>query len=213
MSGVPRKSKVSVGDRIQQLETLVRSLLQQQPQQEQTSQTSADNDAGMPPLSHNSRKRAVSPAYSKSGSIRLHSHSANYVGSVHWTAVLDSISELKGHYEEEEEARMLSTDDHLPYNSPGPRLLYEPVQATRADILAAIPARPVVDRMIARYFNAQNSASLPILHSGHFLREVQYLCSPSLAVFPLFSMPMHLPFAKASFYAPPYPMASTYSPP
>lgn len=70
---------------------------------------------------------------------------------------------------------MLASADHVPQDSPGPRLLYEPVQATRADILASIPARPVVDRMVARYFNAQNSAALPIIHSGHFLREVQYI--------------------------------------
>lgn len=110
------------------------------------------------------------------GSMRLHSHGvgANYIGSVHWAAVLDSISELRDHYEEEEEARMLATSDHVLRQSPGPRLLYEPVPATKADILASIPARPVVDRMVARYFNAQGV--LPgILHSGHFLREVRRL--------------------------------------
>jgi hypothetical protein len=176
MSGAPRKSKVSVGDRIQQLEALVRSLIQlQQPGQiPQTPAASlkdgfnfkdspsqqSDDDTGMPP--------SVSPAPSEPRSIRLHSSGANYFGSVHWAAVLDSISELKDHYEEEEEARMLASG----HNSSGPRLLYEPIQATRADILAAIPARPMVDRMVVRYFNAQNSTSLPILHSGHFLRQV-----------------------------------------
>lgn len=88
----------------------------------------------------------------------MHSYGANYVSSVHWAAVLDSISELKDHYEKEEEARMLATIDYAPRYSPGPRLLYEPVQATKADILASIPARPVVDRMVARYFNAQGVA-------------------------------------------------------
>ncbi|RAK95572.1 fungal specific transcription factor domain-containing protein [Aspergillus ibericus CBS 121593] len=103
--------------------------------------------------------------------MRLHSHGANYVGSVHWAAVLDSISELRDHYEEEEEARMLA-GDHVLRPSPGPRLLYEPVQDTKADLLAAIPARPVVDRMVARYFNAQGVVP-EILHSGHFLREYE----------------------------------------
>lgn len=55
---------------------------------------------------------------------------------------------------------------------PGPRLLYEPVQATKAGILASIPARPVVDRMVARYFNTQGVAPA-ILHSGKFLREYE----------------------------------------
>lgn len=106
--------------------------------------------------------------------MRVHSHGANYVGSVHWAAVLDSISELKNHYEKEEEARMLATtSDYAPncsYSySPGPRLLYGPVLATRADILASIPARPVVDRMIARYFNAQGIAP------GTYIRYVCFI--------------------------------------
>ncbi|KUJ22237.1 fungal-specific transcription factor domain protein [Mollisia scopiformis] len=110
--------------------------------------------------------------------MRPHSHGAKYVGSVHWAAVLDSISDLKDHYEAEEEARMLATVDDLPYgtsssSSPNPRLLYQPVQATKADILASIPARPAVDRMVARYFNAQNNAPLPVLHSSHFLRQYE----------------------------------------
>ncbi|OOF90536.1 hypothetical protein ASPCADRAFT_510799 [Aspergillus carbonarius ITEM 5010] len=101
--------------------------------------------------------------------MRRHSHGVNYVGSGHWAAVLDSISELREHYEEEEEARMLASDQIL-RPSPGPRLLYEPVQDSKADLLAAIPSRPVVDRMVARYFNAQGVVP-EILHRGHFLRE------------------------------------------
>ncbi|PWY80761.1 fungal-specific transcription factor domain protein [Aspergillus sclerotioniger CBS 115572] len=102
--------------------------------------------------------------------MRLHSHGANYVGSVHWAAVLDSISELREHYEEEE-ARML-VSGHVLRPSPGPRLLYEPVHDTKADLLAAIPVRPVVDRMVARYFNAQGVIP-EILHRGRFLREYE----------------------------------------
>jgi hypothetical protein len=191
---------VSVRDRIQQLETLVRSLVQQQ----QTSQASTVLPEGLMPDSstHHSQDtpqdvsptrpapvdghasshswgHAAFPVPSESGSIHLHSQGAKYVGSVHWAAVLDSISELRDHYEEEEEARILATSDSMPRPSPGPRLLYEPVQATKADLLASIPPRPVVDRMVARYFNAQGLAPA-ILHSGCFLREVRAcvcLCS------------------------------------
>ncbi|KAG4280639.1 hypothetical protein FPRO04_05353 [Fusarium proliferatum] len=104
--------------------------------------------------------------------MRLSSHGvgASYVGSVHWAAVLDSISELRDHYEEEEEARMLATNDHDLLQNPGPRLLYEPVHTTKADLLTSIPPRPVVDRMVARYFNTQGVVP-SILHCGHFLQE------------------------------------------
>ena len=123
---------------------------------------------------HNSvdKDDVASPTSSETESVRVHSHNANYVGSVHWAAVLDSISELKDQYEREEEARMSAASNPVVDNSPGPRLLYEPVQATRADILASMPARAVADRMVALYFNAQNNASIPILHSGCFLEEV-----------------------------------------
>jgi hypothetical protein len=203
-----------VGDRIEQLEKLVRSLVQQQ--QQQTPQTPALHDVGatdghassirdmqgespqsatggsgvmgqrmsadgdtvpsLGPVSMSQGKEgdASSPSSSEFGSMRLHGHGAKYVGSVHWAAVLDSISDLKDHYEEEEEARMLSSSDQ-PYSSPCPRLLYQPIQATKADILASIPARPMVDRMVSRYFNIQSSAPITVLHSGRFLREVRFL--------------------------------------
>ncbi|KAJ5649950.1 uncharacterized protein N7484_003673 [Penicillium longicatenatum] len=137
--------------------------------------TSVDEDNIVPAIRHASlasnRDYATSPAPSEHGSMRLHSHGANYVGSFHWAAVLDSISELRDHYEEEE-ARLLATDDYVLQESPGPRLLYEPVQTTRADLMAAIPPRPAVDRMVARYFNAQGVVP-EIIHSGHFLKEYE----------------------------------------
>lgn len=206
---------MSVGDRIQQLETLVQSLVHQQQQQtpqipseppggsisESAAQVfwskpaaspqsvsgapsgapegknpvapTTDDDIAIPlPPSCSNGMRDLSSTPSECGSTFPHSHSASYVGSVHWAAVLDSISELKDQYEREEEARTLASADHVPQNNSGPRLLYEPVQATRAEVLASIPARPVVDRMVARYFNAQQNTSLPIVHSGYFLREV-----------------------------------------
>ncbi|KAF5650113.1 uncharacterized protein FTJAE_678 [Fusarium tjaetaba] len=194
------KSKVSVGDRIQQLEELVRTLLAQQestpgvdpnglirdlssqaksPQSvSKVPQVSLDENTLVPVIDRASilqrHGTADSPAPSPTepGSMRLNplGVGATYVGSVHWAAVLDSISELRDHYEEEEEARMLTINDHELLQSSGPRLLYEPVHTTKADLLASIPPRPVVDRMVARYFNTQGVVP-SILHSGHFLQE------------------------------------------
>ncbi|SCO77062.1 related to fungal specific transcription factor [Fusarium oxysporum] len=168
------KSKVSVGDRIQQLEELVRSLAQQSIS---TIPLTTPDEETLVPASRNtpisqSKDGTDSPRASEPGSMRLNSYGVgtSYVGSVHWAAVLDSISELRDHYEEQEEARLLATNDHLFLHSPGPRLLYEPVQTTKADLLASIPARPVVDRMVARYFNTQGVVP-SILHSGRFLQE------------------------------------------
>jgi hypothetical protein len=128
------------------------------PPDEDTEQTTAPSS-----IERCTAVRVSSPELPERGSMRLHSHGANYVSSVHWAAVLDSISELKDHYEKEEEGRMLrastAATDHVPhYSSLGPRLLYQPVHATKTDILRAVPARPMVDRLVARYFNAQGMA-------------------------------------------------------
>ena len=163
---------MGVGDRIQQLETLVRSLMQQQQQQQPGSQDKdvAVNSTSPMPSEYgnifvpphgtaygNNEERATSasPAASEHGSMRLHSHGANYVSSVHWAAILDSISELNEVYETEREVAMLASSDSVPRSIPGPRLFYEPVHTTKEEILSSIPARAVVDRMVARYFNSQ----------------------------------------------------------
>jgi hypothetical protein len=118
-------------------------------QQQQQQQLEADGNDGTIP---------TSPLPTEHGNMRLHSHGANYVSSVHWAAILDSISELNDIYETEREEAMLASTDYVPHHSPGPRLLYEPVQATMDEILYSIPARAVVDRMVARYFNTQGVA-------------------------------------------------------
>lgn len=117
----------------------------------------AEEDSGprigtAPPPARTEVGASSSP--SDHGSMRIHSHGANYVGSAHWAAVLDSISDLKDRYEMEEEARMIVAGESARHDSPGPRLLYEPVQANKAGILASLPPRPVVDRLVSRYFNS-----------------------------------------------------------
>lgn len=173
-----QKSTVSVSERIKELEALVRSLAeQQQQQQQQTSQTpglSVDSSGScddstthsfqdapgkLPPdpsaTSMASAGEDSGYTTAEHGSMRIHAHGVNYVSSVHWAAVLHSISELKDHYEKEEEVRKLDIGNDVPHHSSGPRLLYEPIHVTKADILTSIPTRPVVDRMVARYFIAQ----------------------------------------------------------
>jgi hypothetical protein len=168
-SSLQQKAKVSVGERIKQLEALVRSLIEQQQTSLPSGGSSADSPANpfqaTPDTSPSAGPEGTTPLASadedtecttaEHGSIRIQAHGVTYVSSVHWAAVLHSISELKGHYEKEEEVRMIGNGDHVPRCSPGPRLLYEPVYATKADILTSMPTRAAVDRIIARYFIAQ----------------------------------------------------------
>lgn len=79
---------------------------------------------------------------------------ANYVGSSHWAAVLDSIAELKEHFEQEEEIRNMATDFNPPnsVHSSWPQLLYGCQRVTKAEILSSIPPRRAADRLVSRYF-------------------------------------------------------------
>lgn len=89
------------------------------------------------------------------GSMKMDSAgNSSYVGSAHWATILDSISELKHHFEEEEETRRLAkeVDETLSGHSNWPQLLYGCPQTTAADILSSIPTRREVDRLVSRYF-------------------------------------------------------------
>jgi hypothetical protein len=91
----------------------------------------------------------VSPLPLDCGSMKLNSlGTANYVGSAHWAAVLDSIAELKDHFAQEEEICKIVTD----VDSSWPQLLYGCPRATEDQILSSIPPRQVVDRLVSRYF-------------------------------------------------------------
>ncbi|KFZ20224.1 hypothetical protein V502_03260 [Pseudogymnoascus sp. VKM F-4520 (FW-2644)] len=96
---------------------------------------------------------------------------ANYVGSSHWAAVLDSISELKENVEQQEEIRNMATDfnPHNPVHSSSPRLLYGCQQATKAEIISSIPPRRAADRLVSRYLTLDIPSG--IFHRGHFLVE------------------------------------------
>lgn len=136
---------VSVGERIQQLENLVRSLMQQEEQQK----------LNIPDGAARASSRSL-----EHENLRLHSHGPNYVSNVHWAAVLDSISDLNDTYETEREAAIETYHDNTNRSQPipGPRLFYEPIQATKDEIISSLPPRAAVDRMIARYFNTQGIA-------------------------------------------------------
>ena len=66
----------------------------------------------------------------------------NYIQSVHWEAILTKISGLR--------EDMVANNKALP----GSQLFYGPGhQATREEILAALPPRPVVDRLMVIHFD------------------------------------------------------------
>ncbi|KAI1769133.1 hypothetical protein GGR53DRAFT_474595 [Hypoxylon sp. FL1150] len=108
----------------------------------------------------------------------------NYVDGAHWSALLDSISELKDCFPEMAEpgSQFRPPPSVVPDYGPSPQLLYGRfAQVGKGEILGAIPARPVVDRMISKFFNTMD-LSQAIIHRGEFIRQYgQFWEDPSAA--------------------------------
>ncbi|RDL35999.1 Fungal-specific transcription factor protein [Venustampulla echinocandica] len=195
-----RPHSTQVQDRINRLENLVVSLMQQTVPTPHKSPSDPGYPTDLPPIppdngprgdlslpasgNDSERPRAasteqvqheVSPFPPDYGSIRIRESSVSYVSSAHWAAVLDSIAELRDHFEQEDESNTITSDTvQLQANFPSPQLLYSgcPMHVTPASILESLPPRPVVDRLVSRYFNVLDMTS-GVPHSGKFLREYE----------------------------------------
>ncbi|KUJ17518.1 uncharacterized protein LY89DRAFT_583987 [Mollisia scopiformis] len=85
-----------------------------------------------------------------------------YVGATHWAAILEDIEEVKGFFEESLEDADKGQSSH--YNS----LLWNIRSPLgKADMLANLPPRLAVDRLVSRYFNSASPA-LFIVHRPTF---------------------------------------------
>jgi hypothetical protein len=102
----------------------------------------------------------VGASPSEHGSINIRRARPSYVSSSHWAAIFDSITELRSHFSQEEDALDQPTNLALPQISvPRPQLLYGGLAyETPMSIMKSIPPRPVVDRLISRYFNVLDIA-------------------------------------------------------
>ncbi|GIJ90088.1 hypothetical protein Asppvi_009038 [Aspergillus pseudoviridinutans] len=118
-----------------------------------------------------------SPA-SDCGSLQLTQSSTNYVNSAHWAAILDGIADLKILLDEEEVQENTQLDEPSFAQRGGPQLLYGCTSLlTKEEILAAIPERPVVDRLISGYFNSFDMSPDPgIKTPASSLREHDLQC-------------------------------------
>ncbi|KAI3319167.1 hypothetical protein HD806DRAFT_510191 [Xylariaceae sp. AK1471] len=184
-SGPSQRSPVTVQGRIHQLENLVMSMMQQastgpagaitsQPDPEQTATPQHNSSYGPPPVEDLTDN--VVPVPPNVGSIQLTHSGASYVSGAHWAAVLDGIAELKDHFAMEERQVFLANREALDLLLPdlnGPLLLYGCVMfATREEILASLPARPVVEQLVSHYFDSFEM-SPAVLHSNEFLKEFE----------------------------------------
>ena len=166
----------SLHDRLVQLERLVKSLM---PDSARKPIAGPPTDWGMavgPGLATDANR--IVPAdgapvdtpmdeRSECGSMRMTASELRYVGGEHWAAILDSIADLRDHFDREELLRLANSPHGnndgdgdaaaTPFAktlSPHALLLYQRCRpASRSEILAVLPPKPAVDRYISRYFN------------------------------------------------------------
>ncbi|KAJ6790268.1 hypothetical protein PWT90_06584 [Aphanocladium album] len=143
-------------------------------QPDQRSQARYSNVEARSPVNKISYKSLVTASSpSDYGSFRDSETGNRYVNGSHWAAVLDSITDLKNHLRPEDEATSSYLDQSLSSDqNPAPQLLYpSEMNDTPAAIVAGLPPRPVVDRLVSYFFNVEISQG--VLHSGQFLREYE----------------------------------------
>ena len=111
-------------------------------------------------------------------------------------------AELKDHFEDETNSNEYQRLEMELPEAEGPELLFGSNNyASKQDIIASVPARPIVDRLVSRYFNAMDmvpgksfvwscdgrilgrlTQTLVVIHGPTFLKEVSFLSMGSIFV-------------------------------
>ncbi|KAI1382979.1 putative fungal-specific transcription factor [Hypoxylon trugodes] len=175
----------SLHNRIVYLEGLVKSLMPKRQTAGIPTSNGPPSDTDHHDIPTNSSPADVSmEGQSDYGSMHLNASEVRYVGGDHWAAILESIADLKDHFDQEENLRLVDTPDHshddITSNpmerpqSPHAHLLYGCGRvASRAEILAALPPKDAVDRYISRFFNRLDLVASSAVHGPTFVREYE----------------------------------------
>ena len=171
-SVAPRQS-ASLHGRISELESLVVTLMEGQslptppaPKSPRPSSLSFADVFSEIRRPKKSQDEAASPA--DPGTLKLRESGTSYVQSAHWEAILTKIRGLK---------EDLVTDSKAP---PGSHLFYGPNRhATRDEILAAVPPRLVVDRLMALHFDSYIITPCQYIQAFFPLSEALTVCCRS----------------------------------
>ncbi|KAI2467466.1 hypothetical protein F4781DRAFT_308912 [Annulohypoxylon bovei var. microspora] len=186
-----REPVTTVQNRIRELESLVHVLMQRaasknpsnvtpapQPETSVSPVVEGYSDPGVGPNGSGSGSGSGSGEPSDCGTLTNTPAGVNYVDGAHWTALLDSISELKDCFQDTADSsstmRYTIPPQVAPDYGPHPQLLYGRfAQVNKAEILSALPTRSVVDRLISKFFNTIDLHPVALLHSGQFIRQYE----------------------------------------
>ncbi|KAI1429546.1 hypothetical protein F5Y12DRAFT_710033 [Xylaria sp. FL1777] len=108
--------------------------------------------------------------YDTGGSVVHSQRATNYVGGTHFMAILEDLEDLKNYFEDPEDSEVDADD---PYESLGPSellILSRGAPQNKNELLALLPDKSVMDRLMNRYFNS-NSPSQHIIHIPTFTKQ------------------------------------------
>ncbi|KAN0078604.1 Fungal specific transcription factor domain containing protein [Elaphomyces granulatus] len=185
-----------IQNRIQHLENLVLSFAQRRKQekQEMPQISSQPLDTSNDPNHAESHPETATATFDaipegqvlndSPGKIFVEDVGTSYVDAAHWRAILEDIKEVKEYFQDDKLDEESVSDDEMEESS-GPTLLIGMGKACSKDeLLADIPSRAVLDRVISRYFNSSDP-SLVIFHSLTFQKEyAQFWANPSAVSLP-----------------------------
>ncbi|KEF52194.1 uncharacterized protein A1O9_11821 [Exophiala aquamarina CBS 119918] len=183
-------SKGKAQERLRHLEHLILQMVDQNGQNgshsQQTSADSATDSLGNPVDSEPAEPGAT-------GHLQFGSTEARYVGSTHWSAILDNIQEIKVALGTDNASSTDLEDSEDPETTQVISLFASAGNLTLAQILAqALPTRLQVDRRLSTYFKSQYLV-MQFIHTGQFQRQYEEfwrhpLETPPLWVSILFSI-------------------------
>lgn len=159
----PTKRRQSSGktatlDRLNSLEHLLLQIVEKAGPQDGTKRLPEDL-----PNAH----KSVSEASSPKGHLLLNGDESTYIGSIHWSTIMDSVKDLK--------ARIVYEDTSIAHDLLHPdsdMLLCTPRALCLDTVLQVLPPRQETDRYLRSYFGSKYLAS-PIIHANQFGRQYE----------------------------------------
>ncbi|OCT46262.1 hypothetical protein CLCR_01062 [Cladophialophora carrionii] len=156
------------------------------------SQPSHESDAGASTNSSSDNDAtAVRPGIAKDGHLQYGSAESRYVGSTHWSAILESLQELKSALggtttDAGDQAPGAELDEPDDVEAQDTDSLFGPAShVSIAQILAqALPPRLQVDRRLSTYFNSRYLV-IPLIHTQQFQRQYEQFWRTPLETPPL----------------------------
>ncbi|KAB8229764.1 uncharacterized protein BDW43DRAFT_177396 [Aspergillus alliaceus] len=147
--------------RLTHLESLIKSVMHKE-------ELPSGNDELIPESSHCSINDAVVSSQSDTPD------SARYVGSTHWSAILNDIHELKSTLSGASEVQQFGRRTMPETPVPGTELIFGSphLYSLQQVISRYLPSRVEVDRYLSSYFQGK-TFGIPFIHTYHFQRQYQ----------------------------------------